>query len=218
MLFERKTYNNLVVKHKYYNNNFFGRWAWLYDFEKYFLFPLRVKAARFLDAEPKSKIIDVATGTGAQAYELAKLNLNVTGIDLSPEMLEQAKKKCKDRLTLKFQHADATEIPYKDNYFDYSSISLGLHDMPYDIEILVLKEMKRVTKKGGQILIVDYMEPKKHLVAKISHLLVSLYETKNYKPFIKHGLNAILSEVRLKIYRESNFLGLFQIVLVKNNK
>lgn len=210
--------NDLAAKHKYYNNNFFGKWAWLYDFEKYIAFPLRLKAAQFLDAESKSKVIDVATGTGAQAYELAKLNLDVTGIDLSPEMLEQAKKKRKDFLMLKFQHADATEIPFKNNYFDYSSISLGLHDMPYDIGVLVLKEMKRVTKKDGQILIVDYMEPKKHPVAKISHLLVSLYETKNYKSFIKHGLDGILSEVGLKIYRESNFLGLFQIVLVKNNK
>lgn len=210
--------NDLATKHKYYNNNFFEKWAWLYDFEKYFAFPLRVKAAHFLGAEPKSKVIDVATGTGAQAYELAKLNLEVIGIDLSPKMLEKAKKKCRNSLTLKFQHVDATEIPFKDNYFDYSSISLGLHDMPHDIGILVLKEMKRVTKKDGQILIVDYMEPKKHAVAKISHLLVSLYETKNYKPFIKHGLDGILSETGLKTYRESNFLGLFQIVLVKNNK
>lgn len=209
--------NDLAAKHKYYNNAFFGRWAWLYDLEKYFAFPLRVKAARFLGAEPRSRIIDVATGTGAQAYELAKLNLEVIGIELSPEMLEQAKKKCRNSLTLKFQHEDATEIPYKDNYFDYSSISLGLHDMPHDIGILVLKEMKRITKKGGQILIVDYMEPKKHSIAKISHLLVSLYETKNYKPFIKHGLDELLSEVGLKMYKETNFLGLFQIVLAKNN-
>ena len=210
--------NDLATKHKYYNNTFFGKWAWLYDFEKYFAFPLRVQAARFLGAEPKSKIIDVATGTGAQAYELAKLNLEVTGIDLSPEMLEQAKKKYRNSLELKFQHADATEIPFKDNYFDYSSISLGLHDMPHDIGILVLKEMKRVTKKDGSILIVDYMEPKKHTIAKLSHLLVSLYETKNYKPFIKYGLDELLSKVGLKIYRESNFLGLFQIVLAKNKK
>lgn len=210
--------NDLAIKHKYYNNNFFGKWAWLYDFEKYFASPLRVKAAKFFNVKPQSKVIDVATGTGAQAFELAKLNLDVVGIDLSPEMLEQAKKKCNINLKLKFQHADATEIPFKDNYFDYSSVSLGLHDMPYEIGISVLKEMKRVTKTGGQILIVDYMEPKKHPVAKISHLLVNLYETKNYKPFINRGLDAILSEVGLKIHKDTNFLGLFQIVICQNNK
>lgn len=208
--------NDLAIKHKYYNNNFFGKWARLYDCEKYFAFPLRVKAAKFLNAKPQSKIIDVATGTGAQAFELAKLNLDVVGIDLSPEMLVQAKKKCNTTLKLKFQHADATEIPFENNYFDHSSVSLGLHDMSYEIGISVLKEMKRVTKKGGQILIVDYMEPKKHLVAKISHLLVSLYETKNYELFINRGLDAILSEVGLEIYKDTNFLGLFQIVLVLN--
>ena len=44
--------NNLVKQHKYYNNEFFAKWAKLYDLEKYILFPLRKKAARFLDLTP----------------------------------------------------------------------------------------------------------------------------------------------------------------------
>lgn len=50
----------------------------------------------------------MATGTGAQAYELAKLGHEVVGIDLSPEMLAQAKKKLSPNLKLKFQEADGT--------------------------------------------------------------------------------------------------------------
>src|SRR3989344_9089758 len=119
---ENNKYLNLINKHGYYNYKFFAKWARLYNYEKYFLFPIRKKAALFFPLKPPAKIIDVATGTGAQAYELAKLGLDVTGVDLSPEMLQQAKKKCKNSLSLKFQHADATEIPFKDNYFDYSSV------------------------------------------------------------------------------------------------
>ena len=196
----------------------FNRWAWLYDFEKYLLWPLRKKAAKFLNAPVKSKILDVATGTGAQAYELAKLGYDVTGIDLSSGMLRQAAKKCRPPLNLKFEMADATKIPFDDNTYDYSCVSLALHDMPHDTEINVLKEMKRVTKENGMILIVDYMEPRKHPVARISHLLVSLYETPDYKPFIKRGLDTILSEVDLRVERATNFCGLFQIVSVKNEK
>lgn len=206
---------NLVKKHKYYNNQFFAKWARLYDFEKYFTFPLRQKAARFLGLKPPKKILDVATGTGAQAYEFAKLRHDVIGIDLSPEMLAQAKKKISPKLKLRFIHADATDLPFKDNSFNASSISLGLHDMPYEIEIMVLKEMKRVTKKRAPILIVDYNEPKNHWVAKLTHPLVRLYETPMYVPFIKRGLETLLKKMGLKIARESNFLRLFQIVIVK---
>lgn len=213
-----KIKNKIVNKYKYYNNAFFAKWAKLYDYEKYFLFPLRRKAAQFLNIKPPAKIIDIATGTGAQAYELAKLGFDVTGIDLSPEMLEQAKKKLDKSFKLKFLHADATRLSFKNNKFDVASISLGLHDMPYDIELSALKEMKRVVKKNGLILIIDYMEPKKHLVAKLSHHIISLYETSNYKPFIQKGLEAIISKVELKAHRFTNFLGLVQIVEVKNNK
>ena|SRR3989338_9159352 len=209
---------DLVKKHKYYNNKFFARWAKLYDFEKYITFPLRQKAARFINLKPPKKILDVATGTGAQAYELAKLGHDNIGIDLSLEMLAQAKKKINPSLKLRFQQADGTKLPFKENSFDATIISLGLHDMPYEIELLVLKEMKRVTKKSGSILIVDYNEPKKHWAARLTHLLIRLYETPMYIPFIERGLEKLLKEVGLRIDRETNFLGLFQILLVKNYK
>lgn len=210
--------NNLVEKHRYYNNAFFAKWAKIYDYEKYLFFPLRKKAAKFLGQTSSLKIIDVATGTGAQAYELAKLGHEVIGIDLSSEMLEQAKKKCRQDLRLSFQQVDATNIPFENNFFDVSSISLGLHDMPYEIDLLVLKEMKKVTRNDGQILVVDYMEPRKHPVARFSHQIVSLYETPNYKPFIERGLETILKEVGLKIDKSTNFLGAVQINLIVNRK
>lgn len=210
--------NDIVNKHRYDNNQFFGKWAILYDYEKYFFSPLRKKAAAFLALKPPAKILDVATGTGAQAYELAKLGYDVTGIDLSPEMLNRAKMKIKPDLRLSFRQADATKLPFRTNSFDASSVSLALHDMPYEIDILVLKEMKRVTKNNGEILIVDYMEPGKHWVAKLSHPLILLYETPNYAPFIRRGLDAILKDAGLRIKRTMNFLGLVQIIIVLDNK
>lgn len=81
---------------------------------------------------------------------------------------------------------------------------------------MVLQEMKRVTKKGGILLIVDYMEPRKHPLAQFMHPLISLYETPNYKPFITRGLTALLKTVKLNMERETHFFGLFQIVVVQN--
>lgn len=207
-----------ITKHKYYNNKWFAKWARVYDLEKYLLVPIRKKAAKFLPLTLPGKVIDIATGTGSQAYELAKLGYEVVGIDLSPEMLLQAKKKLKPSLKLSFRQADAADLPFRDDFFDVASISFGLHDMPHEIDLLVLREIKRITKRGGWILIIDYMEPNKHWVAKFSHHFVKLYETQNYIPFIKIGLEKILKRVRLKISKRTSFLGVIQIVLVKNVK
>ena len=103
--------------YKYYNNSFFSKWAWLYDYERYIFSPLRRYVANFLNLKSPKKILDVATGIGAQAYELAKLGHEVVGIDLSPEMLTQAKKKMSKNLKLKFQEADGIKLPFKDNVF-----------------------------------------------------------------------------------------------------
>ena len=209
---------DLSEKHKYYNNNLFGKWARLYDYEKYVFSPLRKKAAKILDLPAPQKVLDVATGTGAQAYELAKLGYEVVGIDLSPAMLAQAQKKCSPELRLTFQLADATSLPFKDNEFDASTISFGLHDMPHDIELAVLKEIKRVTKQGGRTLIVDYNEPKKHWAAKLAYPLISLYETKYWQAFLARGLKQLLQEAGLTIDKETTMWGLVQLALLSNTK
>jgi ubiquinone/menaquinone biosynthesis C-methylase UbiE len=206
---------NLSKKHSYYNNEFFGRWAWIYDFEKYIFRPFRKRAVKFANLQSPQKVLDVATGTGALAFEFAILGHDVIGIDLSPEMLAQAKKKISPNLKLNFQEGDGTELPFKDKSFDLTTIPWGIHDMPYEVGIQVLKEMKRVTKDTGYLLVVDYMEPKKHKVAIFTHPLISLYETKNYKPFIEKGIKLYIKDIGLEVVREGNYLGVWQMLLLK---
>ena len=209
-MFDKYTNN-----YKNYNNNFFGFWARIYDLDKYFLFPFRRKSAQFLGIKPPKKILDVATGTGALAFELAKLGHDVTGIDLSPEMLNQAIKKLSPKLKLQFQVADGTKLPFKDESFDATTISWGIHDIPYEIGIKVLKEMKRVTKKNGEIMIVDYMNSKKHRLSKIAYFLISLYESKNYKSFMAKKIESYVDEAKLKIIKETSYLGIWEFLLLK---
>jgi len=49
-------HNELAKKHAYYNNQFFGKWAWAYDYEKYLLFPIRKRAAQFFSLKAPAKI------------------------------------------------------------------------------------------------------------------------------------------------------------------
>src|SRR3990170_8789706 len=100
---------------------------------------VRDKTVDFTNAGSGSKILDVATGTGKQAFAFAKKGYDVTGIDLSEDMLKEAigKKKCENA---KFEIADATRLPFEENSFDVSCVSFALHDMILSIREKALKE------------------------------------------------------------------------------
>lgn len=71
---------------------------------------LRDKVVDSTDAKNGSRILDVATGTGRQAFAFAKRGYDVVGIDLSEDMLKVANKKNKYE-NVKFEIADATNLP-----------------------------------------------------------------------------------------------------------
>lgn len=204
--------------HSSYNAKFFKRWAPVYDYMAILITKLRRKAAERVIGANK-RVLDTACGTGAQAIAFAKRGHSVTGIDLSEDMLSHAKKKVKKAYNVSFSKGDATEIPYPNGYFDVSSISFGLHDMPEEIGILVLKEMIRTTKKGGQILIIDYHKPKNKIIARIVRNIVKLWESKYYDDFMHTGLDHYLDQVGLKTkHKATYFLENAQIVECLNAK
>ena len=82
------------------------------------LFPsVRGRMVNFIKARRGSKILDVATGTGQQAFAFARKGYEVIGIDISEAMLSVAKKKNRYK-NAKFEVADATNLPFEDNSFD----------------------------------------------------------------------------------------------------
>jgi ubiquinone/menaquinone biosynthesis C-methylase UbiE len=174
----------------------------------------RKEAAQYLGLIPPKKILDVATRTGVLAYELAKLGHRVVGVDLSTSMITQAREKHANHPNLHFQQADATRLPFKNNEFDASTISFALHD----IAIEVLEEMKRVTKSDGQILVVDYNEPKNHLAAKFFSPLIRATESVHWSSFVARGLRGLLHEVNLSVAKHTTYLGVVQIVVARNMK
>ncbi len=133
----------------------------LAPFYNIFNFPysrLRKTVVDFTAAEKGSRILDVATGTGKQAFAFAERGYEVTGVDFSEGMLGVAKRK--NRYTnAKFQVADAASLPFDDNGFDVVSICFALHTMPPAIRKKVLSEMVRVTRQKGTIVICDFALP-----------------------------------------------------------
>lgn len=165
---------------------------------------LRDRAAEFADPRKGSKILDVATGTGKQAFAFARRGFNVVGVDLSEDMLGIAKRANKHE-NAKFEIADATNLPFEDNSFDVSCVSFGLHDMIPTIRERALKELVRVTKKEGAIIIVDYALPKNKVSAFFVYNLVKLYEP-YFSEFIKSDLEELITKSGIKIEQKQSVL------------
>ena len=190
----------------------FKRWSPFYDIWTIPISRVRNKVVDFIDARSGSIILDVATGTGGQAIVFAKKDYSVIGIDMSEDMLKIANKKNKYK-SLKFEVADAISIPFENKYFDVSCVSFGLHDMPFSIREKVLKEMARVTRPEGIIVIVDYALPRNKVCKYLVYHFVKSYESKYYPEFIKSDLGALLRKSKIEIKNELRiFLGAIRIV------
>lgn len=181
-----------------YTKKLFGRWAPVYDVIDLFISRIREKVVTVTNAESGSKILDVCTGTGKQAFAFGKRGYDVVGIDLSEDMLNVATKK-NEYDNVKFKVADATGTPFEENHFDVSCISFALHDMPIEIRERVLVEVMRVTKPKGNIVIIDYALPENKISRFLIYHFVKFYESKYYSEFIESDLEELLRKYGIKI-------------------
>ena len=116
----------------------------------------RKKLVRWGITCKSAKVLDCATGTGDLALEFQKqLNsqAQITGVDFCKEMLDQAQKKTQNIKNIHFQQANVESLPFADHSFDICSIAYGLRNMTDPIK--ALKEMARVIKPGGVLMILE---------------------------------------------------------------
>lgn len=118
----------------------------------------RKKLVKYAGAKPGDKVLDCATGTGDLPIEFKKTvgtNGAVIGTDFCAEMLIPAPGKAKERgLEIQFEQADVTQLQYTDKTFDVSSISFGIRNVSDPVQ--ALREMGRVTKSGGQVMVLEF--------------------------------------------------------------
>jgi len=110
---------------------------------------------RSADAGPEDTVLDVGCGPGLLACAFARVVRHATGIDLTPAMLEQARNAAHDqRLTnVSWQQGDVTQLPYPNAHFSIVSSRFVFHHL--EQPLVVLKEMVRVCKPGGRIVVAD---------------------------------------------------------------
>jgi len=114
----------------------------------------RARAADLANAGPGSRVLDVATGTGDLAIELARRGAEVVGADFSDEMLAIARRKAPG---LRWEHANALHLPYADGEFDAATVGFGARNFS-DLE-QGLSEMARVVRPGGRVVVLEITTP-----------------------------------------------------------
>jgi len=116
----------------------------------------RSRAADLARVGPGSKALDVATGTGDLAIELASRGASVVGSDFSEGMLEVARRKSP---ALTWEQGNALALPYEDDSFDAATVGFGARnfaDLPRG-----LAEMTRVVRPGGRVVVLEITTPQK---------------------------------------------------------
>lgn len=123
-------------------------------------------AVSTLPLPPGGRVLDVATGTGDVALEIARQHrdVTVTGIDFSAEMVTIGRQKIArtphgDRIVLEV--APCENIPFPDATFDGATIAFGIRNV--DDRLLGLSEICRVIKSGGTLLVLEFSTPRSPL-------------------------------------------------------
>jgi len=131
-------------------------WALLGSHERAF----RQRVLDLGRVSPGGAILDVGCGTGTLAI-LARERVGpagvARGVDASPEMIARARKKArKAGLDVAFDEAGIEALPFPEETFDAVVSTLMLHHLPRALRERGAKEMHRVTKRGGRVVVVDF--------------------------------------------------------------
>lgn len=113
------------------------------------------RIVQWAGAGPKDTVLDVACGPGLLACAFARVAKHATGIDMTPAMLEQAHKTQQEQglKNVSWQQGDVYSLPFSSSQFSLVSSRFVLHHLQNPLA--ALKEMKRVCKPDGKVVVAD---------------------------------------------------------------
>lgn len=105
--------------------------------------------------QPGDRVLECACGTGLLTEVIAQRCARLTATDFAPRMLERAKKNCAAFDNVAFEPADITALKYADDSFDAVVAGNVIHLL--DAPLQALRELDRVCRPGGRLIIPTYM-------------------------------------------------------------
>lgn len=172
-------------------------------------------------------VLDLCCGTGRQAAFLHGLGFCVHGLDLSPAMLDVARKTTPAEI--QYRLADATETGLPDAAFGCVCISLALHEKNPHTREAILAEAMRLLLPGGSLVLLDYRLPESGLgrasmrFASMIERLAGQAHYAHYRQFLAGGgIRALLGASRLPFRRMETYfhgcMGLYRVFTSGNEE
>ncbi len=163
----------------------------------------------------KGKVLEIGIGTGKNLPYYDFENVKLTGVDISEGMLDKAKKlAAKEKFPARLLLVDKDKLPFKNDTFDYVIMTFVLCSVPDQQKML--KEMKRVVKKKGQILLLEHVLSKNKIIAFIENLHNPLTRWLFGYEINRDTVNSI-KKSGLRVVKEKNigFVDVFKWLEVK---
>jgi ubiquinone/menaquinone biosynthesis C-methylase UbiE len=168
-------------------------------------------------------VLDVGCGTGDQVFHYTQKGAIATGVDRNPNMVALAERNKKKRgfNRASFRLAGAMNLPFPDDFFDIVSVSLALHEMESEERNKTVSEMKRVVKKKGVLVFVDFAVPLPgNFIAYLIKSIEFVAGRENRRCFRDYiaqgGLKGILMENELLAHKEALVLS-DNLVIIKSS-
>ena len=174
------------------------------------------------DFKPKKgKILEIGCGNSRNLIPFAKLNFQCQAIDFSPKMILEVKKfSAKNNIKINLKLADMTNLPYKNDYFDYILHIASLHNLEKQEDRLKsLQEAYRVIKPNGLLLLTVWNKLQFKFIFKKKDVLIP-WKKKNisyprfYHLFTYPELKKLIEKTDFKIIK-SNVLGKNLVFVLK---
>ncbi len=150
-------------------------------------------------------VLDVATGAGHTALAFASNVASVVATDLTPQMLEAARKLAAERgvTNIEFKPADAQALPFDDATFDLVTNRIALHHYPDARKAIA--EMARVCKRGGLVALTDNVVPPDKVTAGYINHLEKLRDPSHNWEYPIARLEAYFADVGLQVEHRESF-------------
>ena len=151
------------------------------------------------EPRPDTAALDVGTGTGHTAFSIAPHVATVTAVDLTSEMIEEARRLQSERsiANVRFCAADVHSLPFKSEVYPLVTCRRAAHHFS-DIG-RALSELRRVTEPGGRLVVADRSVPEDDFVDRTMNLLDRYHDASHVREYPPSEWRGMLKEAGYRV-------------------